>query len=107
MSSSLRLKVLQSFKILHKTRKSVFKGDVHALTEARNKINSEYKKYKNITEASSIEELVRHAHEVEEVLRTCVIQAQQVEPGIYEAHISENTVRLDNVPFNECTVNKK
>lgn len=104
MSINLRLKVLQSFKNLHKTRKSVFNGDVKALSEARKKINEEYRKYKNVSEASTIEEMVNYANEVEEVLRKCVIQAKEVEPGRFEATITKDTLRLDNVPYNDCAV---
>lgn len=107
MSSNLRQKVLQSFKSLHKTRKSVFKGDVYALNEGRKKINSEYKKCKDVKDTSSIEEMIKYASEVEEVLRTCVIQAKEVEPGKYEAHITKDTLKLDNVPFKECIINEK
>lgn len=107
MSINLRSKVLQSFKTLHKTRQSVFKGDVNALSEARKKINEEYKKYKNVSEASTIEEMVKYANEVEEVLRKCVIQAKEVEPGKFEAQITKETLRLDNVPFKDCAVTEK
>lgn len=107
MSSSLRETVLKSFKTLHRTRKSVFQDDIYALNEARKKINDEYKKHKNITESSTVEEMVKYAHEIEEVLRTCVIQARQIEPGKYEAHLTKDTVRLDNVPYNECSVTDK
>lgn len=105
--SNLRSKVLQSFKSLHKTRKSIFKDDIYALNEARTKINAEYKKYKDISEMSTIEEMIKYANEVEEVLRTCVIQAKQVEPGIFEARITQDTVKLDNVPYKECTISDK
>lgn len=107
MSSNLRQKVLQSFKSLHKTRKLVFKGDIYALNEGRKKINSEFKKYRDIKEPSSIEELIKYASEVEEVLRTCVIQAKEVAPGKYEAQITKDTLKLDNVPFKDCISNEK
>lgn len=107
MSSNLRSKVLQSFKTLHQTRKSVFKDDIYALNEARKKINGEYRKYKDIKETSTIEEMIKYANEVEEVLRTCIIQARQVEPGKFEARLTKDTVKLDNVPFKECTMSEK
>lgn len=107
MSLTLRQKVLQSFKALHRTRKSVFNGDTHALTEARKKINEEYRKYKDIAEESSIEEMLRYSHEVEEILKKCVIQAKEVEPGKYQANITKNTLRLDNVPYKDCSSSDK
>lgn len=102
MSNSLRREVLQSFKALHKTRQTVFKGDTFALEEGRKKINEEYRKCKNVENTSSIEELLKYAKDVENELRTCVIQAREVEPGFYQAEIRSDTVKLDNTPFNEA-----
>ncbi|ENN72872.1 complex III assembly factor LYRM7 [Dendroctonus ponderosae] len=102
MSNSLRREVLQSFKALHKTRQTVFKGDTFALKEGRKKINEEYQKCKNVENTGSIEELVNYARAVEHELRTCVIQAREVEPGFYQAEIRSDTVKLDNTPFNEA-----
>ncbi|XP_023016749.1 complex III assembly factor LYRM7 [Leptinotarsa decemlineata] len=107
MSLNLRRKVLQSFKQLHKTRKSVFKGDTYALTEARKKINDEFKKCKHLTDVSSIQEMIKYSGDVEAELRTCVIQARQVAPGKYQAEITADTVKLDNIPFKECCSDQK
>ncbi|KAG5889459.1 hypothetical protein JTB14_016439 [Gonioctena quinquepunctata] len=107
MSASLRQKVLQSFKNLHKTRQAVFKGDEYALTEARKKINEEYKKCKNVSEVSSIEEMIKYSQEVEREVKSCVIQAKQVAPGKYQAEITKDTVKLDNVPYKECCSDQK
>lgn len=102
MSVELRRNVLNSFKALHRARQQVFIGDTIALTAARNKINEEFKKNKHVENSSVIAELVKYSNEVENELRTTVIQAKQVQPGKYEAHISKNITKLDNVPFNEC-----
>ncbi|XP_028136512.1 complex III assembly factor LYRM7 [Diabrotica virgifera virgifera] len=102
MSGPLRARVLQSFKNIHKTRKNIFDGDIIALTEARNKINEEYKKCKHVSDPGAIEELVKYSEEVEKELRTTVIQAKEVKPGVFEAKIRDETVKLENVPFNEC-----
>ncbi|KAJ8927553.1 hypothetical protein NQ314_019967 [Rhamnusium bicolor] len=102
MSINLKLKVLDSFKQLHKARKTVFKGDSYALSEARKKINGEFKKQKHVKDVKEIEELIKYANAVETEIRTCVIQAREVEPGKYRAEITKDTLRLDNVPYKDC-----
>lgn len=101
MACNLRTKVLESYKLLHKARKTVFNGDTYALNEARKKINEEYKKNKHVSDTSSIEELINQAKAVEQELRTCVIQLREKENqrGTYEAVITKETLKLDNVPF--------
>lgn len=101
MSNTLRQEVLRTFKALHQARKSVFQGDIRALTEGRKKINEEYRKQSHITDQDTIRELVNYAKAMEEELRTCVIQAREVEPGVYKAEIRDETTRLENVPFKE------
>ncbi|KAK9880488.1 hypothetical protein WA026_011730 [Henosepilachna vigintioctopunctata] len=102
----LKRQVLQSFKSLHKTRKTIFKGDTLALERARLKINEEYKKNKNI-QNDKIEQMIMFANEVENELRKNVIQAIEVEPGKYKACITEETLKLDNIPYkyNSCEGN--
>ncbi|XP_018579853.1 complex III assembly factor LYRM7 [Anoplophora glabripennis] len=102
MSTSLRHKVLQSFKQLHQARRSVFKGDTYALTEARKRINEEFKKNKHVKDVNAIDELINYANAVEREIRTCVIQAREVEPGRFQVQITKDTVQLDNVPFSDC-----
>lgn len=99
MACNLRSKVLESYKLLHKARKTVFNGDTYALNEARKKINGEYRKNKTVTDTNTIEELINQARAVEEELRTCVIQIRKKEPGTYEAVITKDTLKLDNVPY--------
>ncbi|RXG53693.1 Complex III assembly factor LYRM7 [Armadillidium vulgare] len=83
-SSTLRNQVLTSFKKLHQTRKTVFKGDTYALDVARRQINDEYSRNKNLTKEETINALVKHANDVEEVLRTTIIQAVRTEGGNYQ-----------------------
>ncbi|KAF3430469.1 hypothetical protein E2986_00205 [Frieseomelitta varia] len=49
---------------------ATFQDDEHALQVTRNKINEEYRKYKNVTNSAAIEELNKFAEEVEHELRT-------------------------------------
>ncbi|XP_067000397.1 complex III assembly factor LYRM7 isoform X2 [Anabrus simplex] len=94
--------VLQSFKNLHRARKSVFQGDEFALRAAQTRINEEYRKYKHVEDAAVIEELLKFAEAVEIELKASVVQAREVQPGTYELRITAETRKLDNVPFSEC-----
>ncbi|XP_032674170.1 complex III assembly factor LYRM7 isoform X2 [Odontomachus brunneus] len=94
------LHVLQVFKKLHRTRLRKFEGDKHALQVVRNKINEEYRKYKNITNSAAIEELNRFAQEIEHEVRTTVIQTVETAPGRIELQLTPD-VLLDNVPYKD------
>ncbi|XP_076651933.1 complex III assembly factor LYRM7 [Halictus rubicundus] len=102
MGDNLRRQVLHTFKKLHRTRMNTFQGDEHALTVVRNKINEEYKKYKNVTNSAAIEELNKFALEVEHEVRTTVIQAVEKKSGVFELRITKDTEMVDNVPFKDC-----
>lgn len=99
MSSGLRQEVLRCFKSLHRVRQSVFHGDSRALREGRKKINEEFLKHKQVKNVESIQELINYSKEVEHELKSCVIQAKEIKPGVYQATITENTTKLDNIPF--------
>lgn len=103
MINSKRL-VLMSFKKLHRTRMRVFDGDEKTLLAARNKINEEYKKNKNANNAEAIEAMIKFGEDVERELRTRIIQAREVKPGVYEAKITEDTIKLDNISYNASAV---
>ncbi|XP_076682461.1 complex III assembly factor LYRM7 isoform X2 [Andrena cerasifolii] len=101
MGDSLKRQVLQVFKKLHRTRLNTFKDDEHALEVTRNKINEEYRKHQNVTDATAIEELNKFAQEVEHEIRTTVIQAVEKEPGTFALRITPDTTLLDNVPYKD------
>ncbi|XP_060530673.1 complex III assembly factor LYRM7 [Cylas formicarius] len=101
MTINVRITVLQCFKSLHKARKKVFKGDDRALTESRNRINTEFKKNKHIQNHQAILELIEYAKAIEKEVRTCVIQAKEVKSGVYQAQILDETAKLDNVLFKD------
>lgn len=63
------------FKKLHLTRKIVFEGDERALTECRKRMNDEFKKNKQVSNEDTVKEMIKFGNEVEQVLRTSVIQA--------------------------------
>ncbi|XP_028049854.1 complex III assembly factor LYRM7 isoform X2 [Monomorium pharaonis] len=99
MGDSLRREVLQVFKKLHRTRLRTFEGDDYAL-QVRDKINKEYKKYKNVTNQMAIEELNKFAKEVEHEIRTTVIQAVETAPGRVALRLTSD-VLVDNVPYKD------
>lgn len=91
--------MLAAFRKLHKTRQSVFRDDIRALTAARQKINEEFRKNIAVTDESAIKELVDFANAVEHEMRTTIIQAVEVEPGKYQARITKDTALMENVEF--------
>lgn len=103
MTNILRNETLQAFKSLHKAAKYVFKGDRFTINRAREQINIEYKKYKNVSDKTAIKELILHSKAVENELRTTVIQAKEIKPGQYELHLRDEIPKLENVPFKDCT----
>ncbi|OWR51933.1 hypothetical protein KGM_208885 [Danaus plexippus plexippus] len=102
--SALRIQVLKVFKKLHKTRMRVFEGDERALTAARQKINEGFAKNKEVHNEEAIKELIKFGEDIEKELRTQVIQAREVKPGVFEAKIREDTVKLDNIPYDDNAI---
>ncbi|XP_012215587.1 complex III assembly factor LYRM7 [Linepithema humile] len=100
MGGSLRREVLRVFKKLHRTRLKTFEGDEHALQVIRNKINEEYRKYKNVTNSAAIEELNKFALEVEHEVRTTVIQVVETAPGKVALKLTPD-VLVDNVSYKD------
>ncbi|XP_072763550.1 complex III assembly factor LYRM7 isoform X1 [Anoplolepis gracilipes] len=100
MGDSLRREVLRMFKKLHRTRLKTFEGDEHALQVVRKKINDEYRKYKNVTNQATIEELNKFAQEVEHEVRTTVIQAVETAPGRVALRLTPD-VLVDNVSYKD------
>ncbi|XP_045446778.1 complex III assembly factor LYRM7 isoform X2 [Melitaea cinxia] len=101
---SALVSVLKSFKQLHRTRLRVFEGDERALTAARLKINEEYNKNRYVKDEEAIKAMVKFGEDVERELRTQVIQAREVKPGVFEAKITKDTVKLDNIPYNDNAI---
>ncbi|XP_014252492.1 complex III assembly factor LYRM7 [Cimex lectularius] len=100
MSAELKRQVLHTFKVLHRTRLNVFKGDDKALAAARERINYEFRKNKTLCDDSAIRDMVVYAQEVDEELKTTVVQAQETDPGVFALRITPDTTKLDNMPFN-------
>jgi len=101
MSFNLRKEVLKAFKGLHRARTAVFEGDENALHLMRAKINEEFQKNKHVEDKSKISEMIQLAKDVETELRTTVVQAREVEPQKYEVRFREETVRMENYPYQD------
>ncbi|XP_053731991.1 complex III assembly factor LYRM7 [Synchiropus splendidus] len=93
-----RLKVLNVFKSLHRTRRDVFKDDDRALTAARLKINEEFRKNKNETSEENINKMIKMGTDVEMVLRQSVLQMEHVGEDTLLLRPREHHM-LENVPF--------
>lgn len=61
----------------------MFAGDDQALNAARTRIHDEFKKNKHVDSAESISEMLKFASEVQNELKTTVVQAKRKEPGVY------------------------
>ncbi|XP_071443767.1 complex III assembly factor LYRM7 [Hetaerina americana] len=107
MMNPFKREVLRSFKNLHMARKKVFEGDDRALKACRQRINEEYLKSKHVEDSDAIKELITYAMEVEKQLLTTVVQAKMVSPNTFELKITEDTAKLDNVPFQDCCESDK
>ncbi|XP_070772679.1 complex III assembly factor LYRM7 [Enoplosus armatus] len=93
-----RLKVLNVFKTLHRTRLAVFKHDDTALTAARLKINEEFRKNKNETSEENIKKMIKMGSDVEAVLRETVMQMEHVGKNKLLLRPRESLL-LENVPY--------
>ncbi|KAK3522053.1 hypothetical protein QTP70_022448, partial [Hemibagrus guttatus] len=92
-----RLKVLQTFKALHRTRMTVFKDDDRALTAARLKINEEFKKNKNEASEENIQQMIKMSKAVETILRENVLQAEHVGENKLGSALSEKTILIQHL----------
>ncbi|XP_060752207.1 complex III assembly factor LYRM7 [Tachysurus vachellii] len=95
-----RLKVLRTFKALHRTRMIVFKDDERALAAARLKINEEFKKNKNDTSEENIQQMIKMSNAVETILRENVLQAEHVGQNKLVLRPRESLLS-ENVPYSD------
>jgi len=98
MAASSRVEVLSIFRKLHRTRQMIFGGDKYALTEARKKINSEFKNRTALADPAEIEKAIGTAREAELVLRTTVVQTQLVDSDqqVFKVKVNPDTLRNEN-----------
>lgn len=73
------LQLLSIFKKLHRVRQRAFKNDNHGLSVCRERINEGFRKNKNVSDEAEIYKLFKTAEEVETVMKTQLVQLEQVE----------------------------
>ncbi|XP_010779735.1 complex III assembly factor LYRM7 [Gymnodraco acuticeps] len=95
-----RLKILSTFKSLHRTRMAVFKDDDKALTAARLKINDEFRKNKEETSEENIKKMMKMGSSVEAILREGVLQVEHVGDKKLLLRPRESLL-LENVPYSD------
>ncbi|KAM8858699.1 complex III assembly factor LYRM7 [Spinachia spinachia] len=93
-----RLKVLNTFKALHRTRTAVFKDDARALSAARIKINEEFRRNKDERSEENIAKMIKMGSDVEAVLRETVMQMEHVGDKKLLLRPRESLL-LENVPY--------
>lgn len=93
-------KILSIFKKLHRVRQRAFKNDSHGLSVCRERINEGFRKNKGVTEETERYKLFKTAEEVETVMRTQLVQLEQVEDNTFRMHIRDETYKRPNIPFN-------
>ncbi|EAA04084.2 complex III assembly factor LYRM7 [Anopheles arabiensis] len=97
--SSLRREALRWYKILQRTKNEVFSGDFRTISAARQRIREEFVKNKDIKDEKQIKEKIQIAKDVDVELRRSVVQAVRKQPTLFEARITPDTRKMDNVMF--------
>ncbi|XP_064470329.1 complex III assembly factor LYRM7-like [Ornithodoros turicata] len=103
MAMSTKRAVLSSYKALHRTILFVFDGDVGTIQSARAKAREEFKKNACVKDPDKIEELLKFAGDVRDVLRKDVVHAIINEKGHYELqlrpeHLKDNAACAKEEP---------
>ncbi|CAG0894922.1 unnamed protein product [Darwinula stevensoni] len=93
--------VFRSYRRLLRTSQRVFDKDFQALQAAREEIRKGFKDKKHINDTETITQLIKYADEVEEVLRTSVIQGQRMDEDKYRLMVREDVQKFDNIPYRD------
>ena len=83
-------KVIQLYRQLHRTTKTVFKDDSASIGTVSAKIRGEFEKNRNVKNEAAIEELLKFGQESDEILRKFVLQIEQTtenDETTYRTHI--------------------
>lgn len=85
--------MLKSYKSLHRTILQVFEDDSSTVKSARAKVREEFMKNANEKDTNKIEELLKVADDVQNVLRKDVVQAIKNEKGHYKLKLRAEHLR--------------
>ncbi|XP_065567114.1 complex III assembly factor LYRM7-like [Artemia franciscana] len=92
--------VFSCYKMLFRTTKIVFNGDIAALDASRQKIREEFNKNRFLSDEKAIRDLLKVGRDADEFLRRCIVQAEEVKENHYVARIRDETILQDNFLFN-------
>lgn len=74
--SSATARVLSGYRRLFRARKSLFMGDVRAMTESRIAIRTEFDKNRNVTDPQHLEGLLVMIDEAEDMLLNGIVRGE-------------------------------
>ncbi|XP_056011875.1 complex III assembly factor LYRM7-like [Ostrea edulis] len=99
MTQVNRSQILSIFKKLHRVRQRAFKNDDFGLSVCRDRINDGFRKNINITDEAEVFKLYKTAEEVEMVMRTQLVQMEEVAGNTFRMNIREETHKRPNIPY--------
>ncbi|KAK7096661.1 complex III assembly factor LYRM7-like [Littorina saxatilis] len=95
-----RSRALSAFKEIHRTCQSVFAGDKKALKAGREKINYEFKRFKDEQNPKKIEDHIQWANDSSRLLKLTVVQCKLKDDGsTYEMRITRDNYKEKNTMF--------
>ena len=98
-SSSLRRKVINSYRSIIRAQKQLFENDLAAQTKALQEIRSHYNQKKHLTETSEIEKSIAEAMDACEFMKTGLIQViKNEQSGNYSLNVKEQHLIDDEQP---------
>lgn len=76
------------------------------MTEAKKKLNDEFKNRKDIEDKNEILEMIKFGDEANDFLKTMVIQAVKDGESSFKLNITKDTTMLDNVSYDPEAVER-
>ena len=103
--NSLRPRVLSGYRRLLRARLLPFMNDNHALSASRVELKTQFMLNKDVSSAAEIEELLKGIDEVEEMLRSSVVQGRVKEDQDGDVRVGvqfskENAMSMDKDSIN-------
>jgi hypothetical protein len=99
-SNQLRRQVLQSYKTMLFTIRSVFRGDKEAIYQASQQARIAYLKNQHEANVENVQNLLLEASDAMEFLRTNIVQAKLNEQGNYEMKLHS----ISNDPAEQISI---
>ncbi|KAI9034378.1 hypothetical protein DFJ74DRAFT_649330 [Hyaloraphidium curvatum] len=96
MASSLRSRVIHTYRILLKAQSEVFAGDAATLVAGRIKTREAFLKNRELNDEAQISKLLSEAEEMAFLLRRNVVQAVKVNEDTYRLNLDPSRHELRN-----------